>query len=129
MKHLQEFINESMQDWWRESDFDDKEVNYYLLKWTDEYDSLAGPQKLDYRYWFIIWDKEELSEKELNKLISDHASSFEKKKTNKANDDFREVKHATLKEILKDAYKDSKNHCWSAIVDSKENVTVYWIDA
>ena len=132
MKQLERYIreqsiNEDMDDWWKESDFDDREVNYYCVEWTHEYNSLAGPQKEDNRYIFIIWDKKKLTDNQLAKLMKKWCMHLEKEDEKSLNDDYKEVKNGTLKKLY-DLCTDSKrkNHWSGSIIDTKINQSVYW---
>lgn len=131
MKQLNRFIyeqciKEGQEHWWKSSDFDDREVNYYCVEWTHEYNSLAGPQKEDNRVIFIIWDKENLSESELNKFIKKHCVHLEKKDKSTLND-YKEVKHGTLKELLKLCEDINRKNYWVGdIVDTKIDESIYW---
>ena len=131
MKHLDRFImeqemTEDQEHWWKSSDFDDREVNYYCVEWTHEYNSLAGPCKEDNRYLFVIWDKEKLTDAELKKFIKKWCCHLEKKDENTLNN-YKEVKHGTLKEIY-DLGTDSnrKNYFVGEIIDTKINEAIYW---
>jgi len=130
MKTLKDYIiNEAttINDWWSSDEFDDRETNYYDISWVHKYESLAGPTEQKYHYYLAIWDKESLTDKELEKAMSEWCH-VEKKDESTLNKDYNEVKHDTLANIMKKMNDNTEKSCWVDFVDLDAKVCRWWAD-